>query len=307
MEMYQLRQFLAVVTHGSVSRAADAIHISQPAVTKNIRKLETELGAKLLHRVAGGMEPTPVGSLFASHARGILQQSVRALEDVAAATSDGDNRTVLGISSDNVQSYVLPDLLTQWTEHVPRSRLVLDRVSPTELVQKIRQADVDIGFCSIPGNGFGPDVQIEVLLNDRMFVWVRKAHPITRRKRISLTDLARLDWAFFGLGKNPESFIEAHFDAKGFQSPRIAIQSSSISVARDAILNTDLVGILPYHFARDLAEKGALVKIPFQGLEVRERIGLVTSASRPITRPQETLRQIIRDICFREAKAKRKP
>ncbi len=102
MEMYQLRHFLAVVTHGSISRAAEAINVSQPAVTRSIKKLETELDAKLLQRVAGGMEPTSTGVLFATHTRGILQQTERVVEDVAALKEGRDGQVVLGISSDNV-------------------------------------------------------------------------------------------------------------------------------------------------------------------------------------------------------------
>ena len=64
MEMYQLRHFLAVITHGSISKAAEAINVSQPAVTRSIKKLELKLGTKLLQRVASGMRPTPVPSIY---------------------------------------------------------------------------------------------------------------------------------------------------------------------------------------------------------------------------------------------------
>ncbi len=297
MEMYQLRHFLAVVNHGSISKAAEAINVSQPAVTRSIKKLESNLGAKLLQRVAGGMRPTQIGDLFATHAQGILQQTKRLVDDVDAMKEGRDGRVVLGISSDNVQSYILPELLIRWEKQEAPGRLLIDRVTPAELGRKITQADIDICFCAIFGIDYGPDKNTEILLHDKMCVWARKGHPITRKNNITIDDLSSLEWAFMGLGRNPEEFVQAHFDAKGLQSPRIGLQSSSVNVMRDAILHTDLVGMLPEHYVLKLVADGSLVKLPYPGLEMREGIGLVTSKFRPLTDAQKKLCQFIRDIC----------
>ncbi len=297
VEMYQLRHFLAVQAHGSISKAAEAINVSQPAVTRSIKKLELDLGAKLLQRVGGGMQPTDIGELFATHARGILQQSRRVVEDVDAMKEGKDGRVVLGISSDNVQSYILPELLTRWVNHESSGRLLIDRVTPAELGQKITQADIDVSFCAIFGIDYGPDKNTEVLLQDKMCVWARKSHPILARNEITISDVSAQEWAFMGLGRNPEDFVQAHFEGKGLNPPRIAVQSSSIGVLRSAILNSNLIGMLPENYVRDQVAEGSLVKLNFPGLEVTERIGIVTSKLRPLTKAQERLCQMIRDIC----------
>lgn len=300
MEMYQLRHFLAVLTQGSISKAAEVVHVSQPAVTRSIKKLELNLGAKLLQRTGNGMEPTQIGALFATHAQGILQQTERVVDDVNSLKEGRNGNVVLGISSDNVQSYILPELLVRWVEQESPGRLLIDRVTPADLSQKITQADIDVCFCAIFGIDYGPDKNTEVLLHDKMCVWAHSSNPITRKDCVTLEDLSRLDWAFLGLSKNPEEFIQAHFAGKGLQSPRIVLQSSSISVVRDAILNTNVVGMLPENYVRGMVESGTLVKLPFQGLDVNERIGIVTSKSRPLTNAQKALCQLIREICAEE-------
>ncbi|MBR7784395.1 LysR family transcriptional regulator, partial [Undibacterium luofuense] len=74
MELRQLRYFVAIVDHGSLSRAARVLHIVQPALTQQIQALEEELGAMLLHRSAQGMQATDAGKLFYEHAQAILKQ-----------------------------------------------------------------------------------------------------------------------------------------------------------------------------------------------------------------------------------------
>jgi LysR family nitrogen assimilation transcriptional regulator len=74
MELRQLRYFVSIVDHGSLSRAALVLHVAQPALTQQLRQLEEELGAQLLHRSAHGVTSTDAGKVFYEHAQAILKQ-----------------------------------------------------------------------------------------------------------------------------------------------------------------------------------------------------------------------------------------
>ncbi|HWW73370.1 MAG TPA: LysR family transcriptional regulator, partial [Duganella sp.] len=74
MELRQLRYFVAIVDHGSLSRAALVLHVAQPALTQQLRQLEEELGVQLLHRSAQGVLSTDAGKIFYEHAQAILKQ-----------------------------------------------------------------------------------------------------------------------------------------------------------------------------------------------------------------------------------------
>jgi LysR family nitrogen assimilation transcriptional regulator len=86
MELRQLRYFVAIVDHGSLSRAALVLHVAQPALTQQLRQLEDELGAQLLHRSAQGVTSTDAGRLFYQHALAILKQVADARSAVAQST-----------------------------------------------------------------------------------------------------------------------------------------------------------------------------------------------------------------------------
>ena len=90
MELRQLRYFVAIVDHGSLSRAARVLHIVQPALTQQLQLLEVELCALLLHRSARGMQATDAGKVFYEHAQAILKQ----VSDAKSAVTQSTDRPV---------------------------------------------------------------------------------------------------------------------------------------------------------------------------------------------------------------------
>ena len=87
MELRQLRYYVAIVDHGSLSRAATVLHVAQPALTQQLRQLEQELGAQLLHRSAQGVLCTDAGKVFYEHAQAILKQVGDARSAVTQSTT----------------------------------------------------------------------------------------------------------------------------------------------------------------------------------------------------------------------------
>ena len=92
MELRQLRYFVAIVDHGSLSRAALVLHVAQPALTQQIHQLEEELGAQLLHRSAQGVLATDAGKIFYEHAQAILKQVGDAKSAVAPSRREAARR-----------------------------------------------------------------------------------------------------------------------------------------------------------------------------------------------------------------------
>jgi LysR family nitrogen assimilation transcriptional regulator len=97
MELGQLRYFVAIVDHGSLSRAALVLHVAQPALTQQLRQLEEELGAQLLHRSAHGVLSTDAGKIFYEHAQAILKQVADARSAVTQSTTRPSGSVTLGL------------------------------------------------------------------------------------------------------------------------------------------------------------------------------------------------------------------
>lgn len=134
MELRQLRYFVAIVDHGSLSRAARVLHIAQPALTQQIRQLEEELDALLLHRSAQGVIATDAGKIFYEHAQAILKQLVDARAAVAQSADRPSGTVALGVpqSVSGILALPLliairaryPDITLQMTEELTGNLIV---------------------------------------------------------------------------------------------------------------------------------------------------------------------------------------
>lgn len=111
MELRQLRYFVAIVDHGSLSRAALFLHVAQPALTAQIKHLEDELGAQLLHRSAQGMTSTDAGKVFYEHAQAILKQVGDAKSAVTQSTTRPSGSVTLGLPHSISGALALPLLI----------------------------------------------------------------------------------------------------------------------------------------------------------------------------------------------------
>ena len=111
MELRQLRYFVAIVEHGSLSRAARVLHVAQPALTQQIQQLEAELGAQLLHRSAQGVLATDAGKIFHEHAQAILKQVGDARSAIMQSSAQPAGTVALGIPQSASGAFARPGAL----------------------------------------------------------------------------------------------------------------------------------------------------------------------------------------------------
>ena len=122
MELRQLRYFVAIVDHGSLSRAALVLHVAQPALTQQLRQLEDELGAQLLHRSAQGVLCTDAGKVFYEHAQAILKQVADARSAVTQSTTRPSGSVTLGLPHSISGALALPLLMAARAQLSRKSR-----------------------------------------------------------------------------------------------------------------------------------------------------------------------------------------
>jgi DNA-binding transcriptional LysR family regulator len=126
MELRQLRYFVAIVDHGSLSRAALVLHVAQPALTQQLRQLEDELGVQLLHRSAQGVLSTDAGKIFYEHAQAILKQVADAQAAVIQSAERPSGSVTLGLPHSISGALALP-LLTAIAPALSRNHPAADR------------------------------------------------------------------------------------------------------------------------------------------------------------------------------------
>src|SRR5471032_3169147 len=143
MELRQLRYFVAIVDHGSLSRAALNLHVAQPALTQQLRQLEEELGVQLLHRSAQGVLSTDAGKIFYEHAQAIIKQVADARSAVAQSAERPSGAVTLGLPHSISGALALP-LLTATRAQYPEITLQLTEELTGNLSEQLKSGRVNL-------------------------------------------------------------------------------------------------------------------------------------------------------------------
>src|SRR5215208_4243237 len=179
MELRQLEYLVAVAEDGSFPRAAEHLHVAQPGVSAQIRRLERELGQELLDRT-GGVRPTAVGAAVLPHARA-------ALAAVAAVAGLLRGRAAMGV----VTSYNAPDvpaLLAGFRRRHPGVDITLREGASETLVEGIRDGTLDLALVSLPATPPG-GLETQVVTDEAFVAAVAHTDPLARRRTIAVRAL----------------------------------------------------------------------------------------------------------------------
>ena len=149
MELKDLRSFLAVAQHGNMSRAATALHVSQPALSEQIRKLEDDLGAPLFARTSRGVVLTDAGQALLPQARAVLAQADVAVEAVHMVAHGIAGTLTLGFI-DSAALGIVPPLIRAFTARYPNVKLRLRELGTQQQLKAIEAGDIDVGIVRGP-------------------------------------------------------------------------------------------------------------------------------------------------------------
>src|SRR5438477_6555534 len=168
MDLQRLRVFQAVADHGSFSRAARALYISQPAITQHVQALEHELGVPLFDRFARRISLTPAGQVLSQHVPQILGMVQAAEVNTREAGGEASRTLRLGVS-ETLATYVLPPLLGELQRRLPETQLRLTVGDSAELLVALLNNEVELAFWLRDASH--PQLE-QVELSSEPLVWV---------------------------------------------------------------------------------------------------------------------------------------
>lgn len=181
-----LRSFLAVVRSGSFTKAAAEVHLTQSAVSRQMRDLERSLGTEVFERFGRGVHLTAAGQALVHHAQRILSEArdtVQTMEEIHAGVA-GELR----LGATNSANYVLPEVLSAYHAKHPRVRLVLSPASSEKLVDQLRRNELDLAVVGhVPVDR---ELRIWGLLEDEIVLFAPRGHPLARQRRVSADRVA---------------------------------------------------------------------------------------------------------------------
>lgn len=185
----QLRALRAIANEGSISRAAETLHLSQPTLSHHIAALEATVGAPVLKRSTRGSVLTPLGETALLHAEAILDRSAAAERELRDQAAHGSTAVAAGSFPSAAAAILVPALAKTASAGVRHSLLIAEQ---PELLVELRRRELDVALLSYdphPGNQPPEGVKLEPILEDPLVVLVPPDHPVAHRPEARLNDL----------------------------------------------------------------------------------------------------------------------
>src|SRR5215471_12603947 len=261
----------------SILKASRRLNLSQPTVTKALQDIESTLGVRLFERSNRGLDPTPYGEIFARHAKIVLAQLRHAAEELESLRAGYSGKVTVGTLL-AASASILPDAIALLKKQRPGVAISVMVGTYDILMPSLLVGDLDMVLGRLPEEGRSRALVYEEFYAEPICVVTRRGHPLSRKRRLTLRDLANEAW----LLPLPETAlrrqIERAFVEAGAPLPRNVIESVSILTNRALLRKSDCVGVMPYHVALDDVEQGLLAILPVKLKSIESPVGAILRA-----------------------------
>lgn len=196
MELRDLRYFAAIAETYSFTRAAEQLRLSQPALSRQIRDLEDEIGKPLFERTSQGVRPTPAGRVLLRGAKRLLAASDALLAEVRGKPEDGLAPLRLAHFGPLSALHLAP-FLRRVVRRFPRVRLFLDEDLPGVALRRLRQGTLDAALSGLQGGKAPPGMEAREVWVPPQVILLAADHPLAKRRRVTLEDLRHERWGLW--------------------------------------------------------------------------------------------------------------
>ncbi len=299
-DLNDLHAFRAVAEMGSFRKAAEAVHISQPAFSRRIDKLEQALGVRLLERTTRKVQLTAVGRDFARTVQQVLDELDGALLGIRGVAGTRMGEVTIACVPSTVY-YFVSQVIRRYHESYPRTRVKVFDASANDVLAAVTRGEADFGLNFMGSQE--PDIEFKPLLEERFVAACRRDHPLAKKRKVTWTELAAfdnisvakssgnrllLDQALSGLEGRPQAIYEAQH-----VTTMIGLVEAGLGVAAVPSL------------AMPAADHPLLVSVPLAEPVVTRRIGLIRRQGRTLSPAAQQLYAFFAEMKGKRAAAPR--
>lgn len=274
MDLRQLRHFVAVVRHGNMLRASEALHVTQPALSKSIKSLEASVGVTLLKRSPRGVDPTPYGRQLYDHAKLILNKTRQAEEELQAAVDGQKGHVAIGFGAAIAGSLLPQSVLSVIAAQPGVTASILSKPFD-EILVLLREGELDFAFVVFPPEPQQPGLVYEPLIVDVFQTLCRPAHPYHDGTRLSLERLTAADWVLFDRPSIMQARFSSLFVDADLPAPQPTLTTTSVFILKWTVREADFLTYAPTGLFLDDLDAGRLVALPTELEPVRIKAGIV--------------------------------
>lgn len=294
----KLRYFVTVVEFGSFTKAAEALHVTQPALSRQIKQLEEELGFDLLLREGRGIRMTDAGEALLLHARTIARDFERLREDMRARSGEPTGRVVFGIPP-TLADTLVPRLVEAARHKFPLVTLkVAEGLTPV-LLGWLRSSDADLAIVSLahPDDaGEIAGVALEAVANEDMVVVEKAGTPAPPR----VYERAALSEKPIVVSQMLADIVRRQLGALHLPL-NVVTEMNSVQAAKTMVLRGQAATILPVSMLAAELAAGEVAVSAITAAPVRRTLALAEPSFRPLTLAAEAVRRLARELVVRMA------
>jgi len=258
IELRDVRYFEVVAGHGNIGRAAEALGLSQPALSKSLQRLEESVKSKVLKRTPKGVELTPQGAALLAQARRLSLTTNDVLHEIADLGEGRSGFLNIGGGPDTAQD-ILPAALGMLLQAAPKARCNITVHTYDKLLQAVRKGELDLVVSGLPATP--PEDMVQIHLCDHEFgVYASAHHRLARRRHVTLADLSHEEWALAATGLLPRRALTQMFEDHSLPAPHVAVETAPTNLRLRIVSSTDLLGF----FWKGVVQQGPA------GVRVRE-------------------------------------
>ncbi|WP_458464395.1 selenium metabolism-associated LysR family transcriptional regulator [Paenibacillus sp.] len=270
MNFHQLHIFYTVAEKGSFSAAAQALHMTQPAVTMQIQSLEDYFGTKLLLRSTKKIELSEAGRTLLPHAKRSVELVRQTDEAMSAFTQMLQGRLQLGASL-TIGEYVLPRMLGPFALQYPDISIVMKVMNTTQIMDDILKHQLNFGLIEAPVHH--PDMIVEPVMQDELKLIVPAGHDLAKRGKVNLEDVMNYPFVLREKGSGTRQVMEDQLQKKKIdpQDMNVVMELGSTGAVKSAVeAGVGITMLSPSSVQHELA-LGLVHIVDIRGLEFKRQ------------------------------------
>jgi DNA-binding transcriptional LysR family regulator len=276
MDLLLLQSLLAVAEHRTVTQAARALAVTQPALSRRLQQLEEDLGAPLLERSKRGAALTEAGRLVVAEARPLLERYARLREEVRARGRLEAGVVRLGGGATAV-SFLFPPTIAEFSRQYPGVRFEVRESGSSDVEEGVRSERLELGIVTLPTRS--REFEVRPLRRDRIVLVAASDHPLARR-RVDASALQGRELVGFESGSAIRRLIDDELREAGV-AMNVQMELRSIAAILEMVAHTRLLAFVS-HLGVQGRDVGVRV-IDVRGLSIHRRLAVICKAGRPLS------------------------
>jgi LysR family nitrogen assimilation transcriptional regulator len=293
MDLKQLEYFVRVAELGSFTRAAVALDVAQPALSRQVRLLEVELRQNLLTRNGRGAAPTEAGKLLLEHGRGILHQVERAREELGRVRGALAGRVAIGLPPSVAKVMAVP-LIREFRERMPQATLSISEGLSMGMHESLTTGRLDIAL--LYNASASPDIELTPLLEEPLFLVQRQTgKPAARPRSMPLREVANVPLVIPSRPNAIRMLVETEMANLGCR-PQVALEIDGVAAMLDLVEDGAGSAVLSRNAVATSARPQAFTMRPIRSPSLRSKLSIAMSSQRPATLTQKAMLQLIRQM-----------